>query len=646
MIHISNLSVHFTGIYLFENVSFVIGDNDKIGLVGKNGAGKTTLLNVLARQIEPQSGSIVYTAGYKLGYLPQEMPLKGTRTIWEEVMDAFVELRAIEQEIARLTAQIAENTDYESEAYIQTLGKIEDLNQQAMYLGASNVTSESERVLMGLGFSRSDFTRSITEFSSGWQMRVELAKILLRKTEILLLDEPTNHLDIESIQWLENFLQSYGGSLVLVSHDRAFLDNVCKRTIEITLGHIEDYNCNYSAYVARRAERIEHQKQVYDNQQKEIAEIENFIERFRYKATKAKQVQSRVKLLEKMDVVQVDETDTSKIRFFFPPAPKCDKVVFEAIGLQKAYGTHKVLNGIDFAILRGEKVAFVGRNGEGKTTLVRILQGELPPTGGILNRGSMVKIGYFAQNHNQLLDLNKTVFQTIDDVAAGDMRTKVRSILGSFLFNNEDIEKQVSVLSGGEKSRLVLAKLLLEPYNVLILDEPTNHLDMQSKDILKNALLRYDGALIIVSHDRDFLSGLTDKVYEFNNGKLKEYLGDIQYYLDKKQWSPSAAAGNMPAPVNAAPEKTQVKISWEEQKQKDSKIRKLAKKIEELELTIADKEETIKQVSAKLSNHEQYAREIASGTLYQDYQTAQQQLDAAMAEWEQLSEQMMALSRE
>ena len=322
MIHISNLSVHFTGIYLFENVSFVIGDNDKIGLVGKNGAGKTTLLNVLARQIEPQSGSIVYTAGYKLGYLPQEMPLKGTRTIWEEVMDAFVELRAIEQEIARLTAQIAENTDYESEAYIQTLGKIEDLNQQAMYLGASNVTSESERVLMGLGFSRSDFTRSITEFSSGWQMRVELAKILLRKTEILLLDEPTNHLDIESIQWLENFLQSYGGSLVLVSHDRAFLDNVCKRTIEITLGHIEDYNCNYSAYVARRAERIEHQKQVYDNQQKEIAEIENFIERFRYKATKAKQVQSRVKLLEKMDVVQVDETDTSKIRFFFPPAPQ------------------------------------------------------------------------------------------------------------------------------------------------------------------------------------------------------------------------------------------------------------------------------------------------------------------------------------
>ncbi len=642
MIHISNLSVHFTGVYLFENVSFVVGDNDKIGLVGKNGAGKTTLLNILAKQLEPQGGTVVYTSGHKVGYLPQEMRISSAQTIWDETLTAFEEVRKVEQNIALLTQQIADSTDYESEAYAQKLNRLEELNRRAVYLGAGNMTSDTERVLMGLGFSRSDFSRPVTEFSSGWQMRVELAKILLRKTEIILLDEPTNHLDIESIQWLESFLQSYNGALIMVSHDRVFLDSVCKRTVEITCGHVEDYNCNYSTYVTRRAERIEHQKAVYENRQKERAEIEDFIERFRYKATKAKQVQSRVKMLEKMEVVQVDEVDTSKIRFLFPPAPKCDKVVFEAENLQKSYDNHQVLQGIDFAILKGEKVAFVGRNGEGKTTLVRMLQGELLPTAGKLSKGSMVKIGYFAQNHNQFLDFKKNVFQTIDDVAVGDMRTKVRGLLGSFLFSNDDMEKPVSVLSGGEKSRLVLAKLLLEPYNVLILDEPTNHLDMQSKDVLKNALLRYDGTLILVSHDRDFLAGLTDKVYEFKDGKIKEYLGDIQYFLDKKQSESAPAssfAGSQPQPET----KTAVKISWEEQKQKESQIRKLSKQIEQTEAKITECEAELEHISACLANQEQYQKEIASGELYKQYETIQANLNTCMEEWERLSEEMMKL---
>ncbi len=648
MISVNNLSIHFTGDYLFEHVSFVIGDHDKIGLVGKNGAGKTTLLNILSKQLEPQSGTIVYTAGHRVGYLRQEMQIFSTKTIWEEASTAFAELNEIERKINQLTQQIADSTDYESEDYNSKINSLEELNRRAVYLGAGSMNAELEKVLLGLGFKKEDFARKVSEFSSGWQMRLELAKILLRKTEILLLDEPTNHLDIESIQWLENFLKNYFGAVIMVSHDRVFLDNVCQRTIEITLGHIEDYNCSYSDYVTRRAERIEHQKQVFDNQQKEIAEIESFIERFRYKATKAKQVQSRLKLLEKMDVVQVDETDNSQIHFLFPKAPPCSRVVFDIKDMSMGYEPDKILlHNLDFTILKGEKIAFVGRNGEGKTTLVKLLRQELHPNSGTIEVSNMVKVGYFAQDHNRLLNPQKTVFETIDDVATGDMRLKIRAILGAFLFSNDDMDKKVAVLSGGEKSRLVIAKLLLEPYNVLILDEPTNHLDMRSKDVLKNALLHYDGTLIVVSHDRDFLQGLTDKVIEVRDGGIKEYIGDIQYYLEKRNMTTlqaEAVKNKEMAKPDTGP--TEQKRSWQEQKQKESNIRKLAKKIEEVEATISAKEDLMKEISEKLTQHERYAKEIASGELYQNYQSAQEQLNAAMEEWEQLSEQMILLTQE
>jgi len=639
MITINNLSIHFTGINLFDGVSCVIGDRERLGLVGKNGAGKTTLLNILAGRLQPQTGNIVVTSGHKIGYLPQEMNLAADKTVWDETMTAFVEVRQLEQQISNINQQIADTTDYQSPKYEQLLNRLSDLNHQYTYLDANNIDGEAEQVLSGLGFRKSDFTRNLSEFSSGWQMRVELAKILLRKTEILLLDEPTNHLDIESIQWLEGFLQSYNGCIIMVSHDRMFLDSVCKRTIEITLGGIVDYNCNYSLYVERRMERIEHQKQVYENQQKEIEAIEKFIERFRYKATKAKQVQSRIKLMEKMDLVEVDDLDTSRIHFLFAPAPKCDRVVFEAKNLSKTYQVKPVLDGLDFVIQRGEKIAFVGRNGEGKTTLIRLLHQELPITSGELSVGSMVKMGYYAQNQNVLLNPRKTVFETIDDIAVGDMRPKVRGILGSFLFGNDDIEKKVSVLSGGEKARLALAKLLLNPYNVLILDEPTNHLDMQSKDVLKNALLRYDGTLILVSHDRDFLQGLTDKVFEFKDGKIKEYLGDIQYYIDKRKLSSLQSLEQKQSKSEQSQKegKTNTKLSWEEQKQLESQLRKTAKQLEKEEENITKLEKELAELTCKLADTEHYQAEIASGELYKQYQSTQKALEEAMVRWEKLA---------
>jgi len=677
MITVSNLSIHFTGTNLFDGVSFVVGDKERVGLVGKNGAGKTTLLNILSGQLQAQTGSIVITSGHRIGYLPQEMSLRTDKTVWDETMTAFVEVRQLEQRIEELTLQIAERTDYESAGYEQLLNRLSDLNHQYSYLNVNNIDGEAEQVLLGLGFRKSDFLRSLSEFSSGWQMRVELAKILLRKTEILLLDEPTNHLDIESIQWLEAFLQSYSGCIVMVSHDRLFLDTICKRTIEITLGKIVDYSCNYSLYVERRLERIEHQKQVYENQQKEIDEIEKFIERFRYKATKAKQVQSRIKLIEKMDLVEVDDLDTSQIHFLFAPAPQSDRVVFEAENLCKSYATldkgacplvknhpnasaplsdqrseHSlpcvegwggaeklVLKNLNFVIQRKEKIAFVGRNGEGKTTLIRLLHQELPLTSGRLSVGSMVKIGYYAQNQNTLLDPKKTVFETIDDVAVGDMRTKVRGILGSFLFGNDDIEKKVSVLSGGEKARLALAMLLLNPYNVLILDEPTNHLDMRSKDVLKNALLRYDGTLILVSHDRDFLQGLTDKVFEFKDGNIKEYLGDIQYYIDKRKLDSlqSLETKSQKTEQSYKDSKTENKHSWEEQKQYDSLLRKLTKQLEKEEDTITNLEKELADLTRKLSDTENHQAEISSGELYKQYQAKQSALEQVMERWEKVS---------
>ncbi|MDR0368118.1 MAG: ABC-F family ATP-binding cassette domain-containing protein [Bacteroidales bacterium] len=639
LITVNNLSIHFTGVDLFNKVNFVTADNDRVGLVGKNGAGKTTLLNILAGKILPETGNVVISADYRIGYLPQEMPVNTDKTVWQETMTAFVEIRNVEKQLEIVNRQIAERTDYQSQAYKKLLEQLADLNHQYTYLDVGNVNADAERVLCGLGFKKTDFERNMSEFSSGWQMRVELAKILLRKTEIILLDEPTNHLDIESIQWLESFLQSYTGSVIMVSHDRMFLDKVCKRTIEITCGSIADYHCNYSEYVHRRLERIEHQKAVYENQQKEIADTEKFIERFRYKANKAKQVQSRIKLLEKMDIVEVDDIDTSRIHFLFAPAPPVDRVVFEANNLSKSYTAKPVLRQLNFVIQRKEKIAFVGRNGEGKTTLIRLLHQELQPTAGTLSIGQMVKAGYYAQNQNTLLDPKKTVFETIDDIAVGDIRPKVRGILGSFLFDNDDIEKKVSVLSGGEKARLALAKLLLNPYNVLILDEPTNHLDMQSKDVLKNALLHYDGTLILVSHDRDFLQGLTDKVFEFKDGTVKEYIGDIQYYIDKRRLE-SLHSLEIKQPSTSVKNKEQSgekKLSWEEQKQKESQLRKLERQIEKQEQLISQLENELNDLNTKLSDVVRYKEQISSGELFKQYQEKQALLEEATGLWEAFS---------
>ncbi|RLD53397.1 MAG: ABC transporter ATP-binding protein, partial [Bacteroidetes bacterium] len=506
MISINKLSIHFTGTDLFSDISFMINDRDRIGLTGKNGSGKTTLLNIIAGELRPQEGEIIIPNNTRLGYLPQEKTTESELTVYKEALNAFEEIHQLEQKIEKLSAEIAHRTDYESKEYDILIHKLSDANEHFQMIGGDTMEADTEKVLMGLGFKRSDFTRPVNEFSSGWQMRVELAKILLSKPDVVLLDEPTNHLDIESIQWLEEFLKTYPGAVVMVSHDRAFLDAVTKRTIEISNSKIYDYKAGYSAYIKMREERLGLQKALYTNQQKEIKEIEQFIERFRYKSTKAKQVQSRIKMLDKMEQIEIDDMDNSAIHFRFPPAPRSGKVVIGTEGLSKSYGDLDVLDLIELSIIKGDKVAFVGKNGEGKSTLSRIIVRDLDHTGE-LKYGHNTQIGYFAQNQGEFLDPNKTVFETLDDIATGDIRKRVRGILGAFLFSGETIDKKVKVLSGGEKSRLAIAKLLLEPVNLLVLDEPTNHLDMQSKDILKSALLQFDGTLIIVSHDRDFLQG-------------------------------------------------------------------------------------------------------------------------------------------
>ena len=654
MISVNNLSVYFSGIPLFKELQFVIGDHERVGLVGKNGVGKTTLLRIVSRELEPESGEMVITKGFRIGYLPQEMKIESGKTVWEKAGEAFEEIRQIDAEIDRLNQLLSESENAHSSDYFLWLDKLQQLNDRRQYLGASRMDQDLEHVLTGLGFSPEDFNRPVSQFSSGWQMRIELAKILLRRTEIILLDEPTNHLDIESIQWLENFLQHYPGCLVMVSHDRQFLNNICQRTLEITLGHIEDYKCNYNTYVERRLERIAHQQKVFENQQKEINDIEAFIERFRYKATKAKQVQSRIKMLEKMERVQVDELDTSHIHFLFPPAPKCNRVVFEAEALSQGYEAGKnVLENINLVIENREKVAFIGKNGEGKSTMMKLLMGELRPNAGKLSVGDMVKIGYYAQNQNQKLDPSRTVFQTLDDIAVGEVRTKVRGILGSFLFDSDDLEKKVSVLSGGEKARLALAKLLLEPYNVLLLDEPTNHLDMTSKDVLKNALLRYDGTLVIVSHDRDFLQGLTDKVFEFGNKQVRLHLGDIQEYLEEKKKREGGTSSINATPAGAVTNDTSSnetadggttadnnatadgKSKWEEQKRKESLIRKAERQIGKIEQSIQAKEKEMSDCNELLSQPDADSAKMDS--LYKHYQQLQEELETLMSEWEKVS---------
>lgn len=627
MISINKLSVNFTGDYLFREVSFVVGDKDRIGLVGKNGAGKSTLLKILHKELEPESGTIVISSGFRTGYLPQEIHGSYESSVWDETMTAFVEQRHLEKQIADITELLSIRKDYESDTYINLAQQLSDLTDRFHQLGGATMEGDAEKVLLGLGFKKSDFPRLMKEFSNGWQMRVSLAKILLQKPEVILLDEPTNHLDIESIQWLEDYLANYDGALLLVSHDCAFLDRVTNRTVEITFGNVQDYKCSYSKYVEQRLERIENQQSAFENQQKEIAQIEKFIERFRYKATKAKQVQSRLKLLNKMDVIEVDNVDKTSISFRFPPAPHSGRVTVNTEGLSLGYGNFNVLDNIDFHLERGQRVAFVGRNGEGKSTMVKAIVGELQPQRSTLQLGHQVVIGYYAQNQAHLLNPDKTVFETIDDIAVGDIRPKIRTILGSFLFSTEDTEKKVRILSGGEKSRLALAKLLLSPFNLLILDEPTNHLDMQSKDVLKNALLQYNGTMILVSHDRDFLQGLTEKVVEFKDKKIRTYLGDVYDYLEKRKIeSLNELQINGKEVADKEDKTTKNKEIWEKKKEQEAQERKKnnqIKKIEnELEKLFVEK----KEIERKLSLPEDFAAEIASGELYAAYEKVQKMI--------------------
>lgn len=638
MININGLSIHFTGDFLFEDVSFVIADNDRIGLTGKNGAGKSTLLKILAGQQEPQSGTIIITEHHQIGYLPQELIPDSSKTIWEETLLAFENVIRIEKEIENIQLEISQREDYTSEEYTKLLNKLAEKEERLVLLGATNREAEVEKVLLGLGFQSNDFHRKMTEFSSGWQMRVELAKILLQHPEVMLLDEPTNHLDIESIQWLESYIQNYQGAIVLVSHDRTFLDTVTKRTIEISNGKIYDYKCSYSEYVERRLERLEQQSAEYSNQQRQIAQMNRFVERFRYKATKAKQAQSRLKMIEKIDVVELDEIDTSSIHFKFQDAPHSGKVVVEAKELTKKFDSKTILNNIDFSLARGEKVAFVGKNGEGKTTFSRLIVGDLDASSGVIKTGHQVSIGYFAQNQAQLLDPEKTVFETIDHVAVGDIRTKIRGILGSFLFQGDDIDKKVKVLSGGEKTRLALAKLLLTPVNLLLLDEPTNHLDMDSKDVLKTALLQYNGSLVIVSHDRDFLHGLTTKVFEFKNNKIKEHIGDVFDFLEDRkieELDELNKSNNQKQSVETQEEVSDSKLAWEQQKEYDRNLRRIENQIEKTEAEIFSLEEKISEMEELMSNSSQNSNSDMS-EVYTNYENVKTQIELHTQKWETL----------
>lgn len=627
MLAINNLSIQFTGTNLFDNVTFNIADHDRIGLVGKNGAGKSTLLKILCGWQQPETGTVVIASGQTVGYLPQEMVPDTSRTVIDEALTAFSridELLALQQ---RLTDEIASRTDYESDAYTRLLNHHNEVTEQITLLGADSRQEQTEKVLLGLGFRHSDFARPVAEFSGGWQMRVELAKLLLRQPDFLLLDEPTNHLDIESIQWLENFLCNYPGAVVLVSHDRTFLDNITKRTIEITAGRIYDYKCSYSEYVIQMQERRASQMAQLTAQQRQVAQIEAFIERFRYKATKSKQVQSRIKMLDKMEMVQVDEVSTESIHFRFQPAPHSGKIVIEAQHLGKAYGDLQVFDDVDFLLTSGSKVAFVGRNGEGKSTLAKIIVGDIQDYTGSFRLGTQVQVGYYAQNQAAMLDGEKTVFQTIDDIATGDIRPKIRNILGSFLFDSEDCEKKVKVLSGGEKARLALAKLLLTPSNLLVLDEPTNHLDMDSKDILKNALLQYTGTLVVVSHDRDFLQGLTDMLYEFRDGAVHEFKGDIFEFLEQRKATLEASAPR----VTAAETKNQKegRQAYEQSKDRERELRKLRNAVEKIEKEIESLESQIAEKEAVLASGS-----AQDADFYAQYQSLKDQLDERMEAWE------------
>ncbi|WP_410084986.1 ABC-F family ATP-binding cassette domain-containing protein [Barnesiella intestinihominis] len=652
MISIEGLSVAFGGNTLFDNITYVINKKDRIALVGKNGAGKSTMLKIIAGLQAPTSGNVNIPKDLTVGYLPQQMNLSDTRTVMEEAEQAFSHIFELQSRIERMNTELSERTDYESEYYQELIERVSNANEQLALIGASNYQAEIEKTLIGLGFTREDFGRDTSEFSGGWRMRIELAKLLLQRPDVLLLDEPTNHLDIESIQWLESFLSTRANAVVLVSHDRAFIDNVTTRTIEISLGRIYDYQVNYSRYVVLRQERLEQQMRAYENQQKQIQDTEAFIERFRYKATKSVQVQSRIKQLAKLERVEVDEVDTSRLNLKFPPAPRSGDYPIIAEGVGKNYGSHVVFSNATFTIKRGEKVAFVGKNGEGKSTLVKCIMGEIPYTG-TLKIGHNVKIGYFAQNQASLLDESITVFDTIDRVAVGDIRTKIRDILGAFMFGGEASDKKVKVLSGGEKTRLAMIRLLLEPVNLLILDEPTNHLDMRTKDVLKQAIRDFNGTVILVSHDREFLDGLVSKVYEFGGGQVREHLGGIYDFLESRKLdslreleqratvSKTEKDGNI-SKDSASPAKSEdSKLSYGEQKEFARRLRKAEKVVADIESEIAGLEKRIAEVEEKLATPDG----AADTSLYELHGQLKKQLDDVMWKWSEASEVLDKLQK-
>ncbi len=651
MISVEGLKVEFGVKPLFSDVSYVINDHDRVALVGKNGAGKSTMLKILCGIQHPTAGTVAVPQGTTIGYLPQVMKLQDDTTVREEARKAFADNTRMKERIDAMNRELAERTDYESESYLELVEKFTQEHDRYMMLGGENYEAEIERTLTGLGFEKTDFDRPTSEFSGGWRMRIELAKILLRRPDVLLLDEPTNHLDIESIQWLEQFLAQSAKAVVLVSHDRAFINNVTNRTLEISCSKVIDYRVKYDEYMKLRAERREQQLRAYENQQKEIADIKDFIERFRYKPTKAVQVQSRIKQLEKIVPIEIDEVDTSAMHLKFPPCLRSGDYPVICDGVRKDYGDHTVFSDVNLTIKRGEKVAFVGKNGEGKSTLVKCIMGEIPYSG-VLKIGHNIQIGYFAQNQAQLLDENLTVFETIDNVAKGEIRLKIKNILGAFMFGGEASDKKVKVLSGGERSRLAMIKLLLEPVNLLILDEPTNHLDMPSKDVLKEAIRAFDGTAIVVSHDREFLDGLVTKVYEFGGGKVREHLGGIYEFLQAHHLEnlnelggkginasqPSAPSADS---KSTATEEKPNKLSYAEHKEQQKKIKKAERAVAESEKKIEQMEARLKELDSILCTPEN----ASNMELITEYTSTKKVLDEEVEKWERLSEELETLNQ-
>ena len=643
MISVQNLKVEFSSQVLFEGVSFVVNKKDKIALVGKNGAGKSTLLKIFAGEQHPTSGVVSKPTDITIGYLPQTMDLSGNCTVKEEVMKAFSHIEELDSQIHELNQKLLERTDYESESYQELIDTLAYKNDVRAMYQSENYEALIEKTLIGLGFLRTDFDRSINEFSGGWRMRIELAKILLRRPDVLLLDEPTNHLDFESIQWLETFLKTQANILLLVSHDKAFIDNVTNRTIEISCGKIYDYKVNYSHFIELRKERVEQQKRAFENQQKMIQDTEEFIEKFRYKPTKSVQVQSRIKQLEKIERIQIDEVDHSHLRLKFPPAPRSGDYPVIAENVGKSYGNLNVFHDCTFTIKRGEKVAFVGKNGAGKSTMVKCIMNEIPFDGS-LKIGHNVKIGYFAQNQAMMLDENLTVFDTIDYAATGEIRTKINDILGAFMFGGALSEKKVKVLSGGERSRLAMIQLLLQPVNLLILDEPTNHLDIRTKDILKEAIQDFEGTVIVVSHDRDFLNGLVEKVYEFGNGVMREHLGGIYDFLEYKKLTSLQELEkkeNAPAKLTEPKEMKASKLSYQEQKEAQKRLKQAEKKIKDLEQKVNDLEQDIKEIETVLA-----AGGDIDPSTFAKHKELSDLLESTMLEWEEANEAYESLQIE